>query len=86
MLSVKPSSQYDASPHDAMQRNALRHRVIVTRNRLFSILRDVVRLVAVGGDDMQSYIAVLANFGMTSHCVAGALQRLASYCELGLKQ
>ena len=37
----------------------------------FSILSDVVRLVAVGGDAMQSYIAVMANFGMMSHRVAG---------------
>ena len=37
----------------------------------FSILSDVVRLVAVGGDAMQSYIAMMANFGMTSHRVAG---------------
>ena len=54
-----------------MQRNALRRRAIVAQNRLFSILSDVVRLVAVGGDAMQSYIAVLASFGMTSHRVAG---------------
>ena len=37
----------------------------------FSILSDIIRLVAVGGDATQSYIAVLANFGMTSHDVAG---------------
>ena len=37
----------------------------------FSILSDIVRLVAVGGDAMQSFIAVLANFGMASRCVAG---------------
>ena len=37
----------------------------------FSILSDVVRLVAVGGDAMQSFIAVLANFGMASRRVAG---------------
>ena len=46
----------------AMRRNALRHHAIVAQNRLFSILNDVVRLVAVGGDAKQSYIAVLANF------------------------
>ena len=40
------------------QCNALQHRVIVAQNRLFSILSDIVRLVAVGGDAMQSYIAV----------------------------
>ena len=45
------------------------------------MMSDVVRLVAVGGDVMQSYIAVLANFGMASR--RGALRRLASYCELG---
>ena len=45
------------------------------------MMSDVVRLVAVGGDVMQSYIAVLANFGMA--LCRGALQRLASYCELG---
>ena len=50
---------------------AMRRRAIVAQNRLFSILSDVVRLVAVGGDAMQSYIAVLANFGMTLHRVAG---------------
>ena len=55
----------------AMWRDALRRRAIVAQNRLFSILSDVVRLVAVGGDALQSYIAVLANFGMTSHRVAG---------------
>ena len=54
-----------------MRRDALRHRTIVAQNRLFSILSDVVQLVAVGGDAMQSYIAVLANFGMTSHRIAG---------------
>ena len=55
----------------AMRCDALRRRVIVAQNRLFSILSNVVRLVAVGGDAMQSYIAILANFGMTLHCVAG---------------
>ena len=50
---------------------AMRRHAIVAQNRLFSILSDVVRLVAVGGDAMQSYIAVLANFGMTSHRVTG---------------
>ena len=54
-----------------MRRNTLRHRAIVARNRLFSILSDVIRLVAVGGDVTQSYITVLASFGMTSHRVAG---------------
>ena len=49
-----------------MRRDALQRRAIVAQNRLFSILSDVVRLVAVGGDAMQSYIAVLANFGMAS--------------------
>ena len=38
-----------------MRRDALRRRVIV----------------AVGGDATQSYIAVLTNFGMTSHRVGG---------------
>ena len=57
---------------------AMRRRAIVAQNRLFSILSDVVRLVAVGGDAMQSYIAVLANFGMTSHRVAG----LATTCVI----
>ena len=65
-LHIKPSSQYDARPCDALQR-----RVIVAQNRLFPILSDVVQLVAVGGDAMQSYIAMLAKFGMTSHRVAG---------------
>ena len=55
----------------AMRRDSLRHRAIVDQNRLFSILSDVVRLVAVGGDAMQSFIAVLANFGMASRRVAG---------------
>ena len=63
---IKPSSQYDARPRDA-----LRRRTIVAQNRLFSILNDVVRLVTVGGAAMQSYIAVLANFGMMSHRIAG---------------
>ena len=51
---------------DVLQRHA-----IVTQNRLFSNLSNVVRLVAVGGDAMQSYIAVLVSFGMVSHRVAG---------------
>ena len=55
----------------AMRHDTLQHCVIVAQNRLFSILSDVVRLVAVGGDAMQSYIAVLANFGMMSHRAAG---------------
>ena len=69
-----------------MRRESLRRRAIVAQNRLFfSILSDVVRLVAVGGDAMQSFIAVLANFGMASRRVAGpCARRLASYCELGL--
>ena len=58
----------------AMRRDTLRRRAIVAQNRLFSILNDVVRLVAVGGDATQSYIAVLANFGMT-------LQRVAGPCD-----
>ena len=32
---------------------------------------DVIRLVALGGDAMKSYIAVLASYGMTSHRAAG---------------
>ena len=64
-----------------MRRDALQRRAIVAQNRLFSILSDVVRLVAVGGDTMQSYIVVLANFNMAPR--RGALQQLASYCELG---
>ena len=59
-----------------MQCDTLRRRAIVAQNRLFSILSDVVRLVAVGGDAMQSYITVLANFGMTSHHVAGPCDNL----------
>ena len=55
----------------ARPRDALRRRAIVAQNRLFSILSDVVRLVAVGGDATQSYIAVLTNFGMMSHRVVG---------------
>ena len=66
----------------AMRHDSLRRRAIVAQNRLFSILSDVTRLVAVGGDAMLSFIAVLANFGMASR--RGALRRLASYCELGL--
>ena len=58
-------TQVVARPRDALQRCA-----IVAQNRLFSILSDVVRLITVGGDATQSYIAVLANFGMTSHRVA----------------
>ena len=54
-----------------MRCNTLRRRAIVAQNRLFSILSDVVQLVAVGGDATQSYIAVLENFGMMSHRVAG---------------
>ena len=54
-----------------MRHDALRRRAIVAQNRLFSILSDVVRLVAVGGDATHSYIAVLANFERTSHRVAG---------------
>ena len=54
----------------ARPRNALQRRAIVAQNRLFSILSDVVRLVAVGGGAMQSYIAVLANFGMMSQGLA----------------
>ena len=54
-----------------MRHDALQCCAIVAQNRLFYILSDVVRLVAVGGDAMQSYIAVLANFGMASHRVAG---------------
>ena len=54
-----------------MRRNALRRRAIVAQYRLFSILSDVVRLVTVGGDAMQNYIAMLASFGMTSHRIAG---------------
>ena len=61
-----------------MRRDALRRRAIVAQNRLFSILSDVVRLVAVGGDAMQSFIAVLANFGMTSHASRG----LATTCVI----
>ena len=49
-----------------MRRDALRRRAIVAQNRLFSILSDVVRLVAVGIGHMQNYIAMLASFGMTS--------------------
>ena len=55
----------------ARPRDALRRCAIVAQNRLFSILSDVVRLVAVGGDATQSYITVLANFGMMSHRVVG---------------
>ena len=51
-----------------MQRDVVR---LSLRIDFFSILSYVVRLVAVGGDAMQSYIAVLANFGMTSHRVTG---------------
>ena len=51
--------------------DALRRRVIVIQNRLFSTLSNVVRLVAAGGDAMQSYIAMLASFGMMSHRVTG---------------
>ena len=51
--------------------DVLRRHAIVAQNRLLSIPSDVVRLVAVGGDAMQSYIAVLASFGMMLHCVTG---------------
>ena len=54
-----------------MQCNMLQCRAIVSQNRLFYIVSDVVRLVAVGGDAMQSYVAMLASFGMASRCVAG---------------
>ena len=65
-----------------MRCDVLRRRAIVAQNRLFSILSDVVRLVAVGGDAMQNYIAMLASFDMTSHCVAGPCDDLR-HCELG---
>ena len=54
-----------------MRRNTLRRYAIVAQNRLFLFLSNVVRLFAVGGDAMQSYITVLANFGMALHCVVG---------------
>ena len=59
--------------HNMTQGPATRCDVVRLSLRIdfFSILSDVVRLVAVGGDATQSYIAVLANFGMTSHRVAG---------------
>ena len=55
----------------AMRRDATRCDVVRLSLRLFSTLSDVVRLVAVGGDAMKSYIAVLASYGMTSHRAAG---------------
>ena len=64
-------TQVIARPRDAMRRV-----VIVAQNRLFSILSDIVRLVAVGGDAMRSYIAVLASFGMMLHRVAGPFNDL----------
>ena len=54
-----------------MQCNMLQCHAIVSQNRLFNILSDVARLVAVGGDAMQSYVAMLASFGMASRHVAG---------------
>ena len=51
-----------------MRRDVVR---LSLRIDFFSILSDVVRLVAVGGDAMQSDIAMLANFGMTLRRVAG---------------
>ena len=67
-----------------MRCDVLRRHAIVTQNRLFSILSDAVRLVAVGGDAMQSYIAVLASFGITSHRVMGPcddLHRVMGPCD-----
>ena len=36
-------------------------------DKTLSILSNVIQLVAVGGDAMQCYIAVLESFGMVSH-------------------
>ena len=71
LLLIDLSLVHNMTQGHAMRRDALPRRAIVAQNRLFSILSDVVRLVAVGGDAMQIYITVLANFGMASHRVAG---------------
>ena len=61
-----------------MRRDALWRHTIVAQNRLFSILSDVIRLVAVGGDAMQNYITMLASFGMMAHRV----RDLATTCVI----
>ena len=72
LLSVKPSSQYDARPRDATHCDVVR----LSLGTDFSTLSDVVRLAA--GDAMQSYNAVLTSFGMTSH----ASRDLAMTCVI----
>ena len=59
---------------------------LLLRIDFFNILSDVVRLVTVGEDAMQSYIAMLASFGMASRHVTRPCDDLSHNCELGLKQ